>query len=621
MATAIHSDLQQESPPVESRRHGIWQHALTPGGVIGTAAGLALFIGLALWIRAGFNSGFESPDDLTYEVKRGDLTISFTERGNVRALKSAQVISQLQGMSSIVSVVPEGTFVKEGDLLVELDSSELTQYLNQQEIQVESAYAAQVQAHEEMEIQKSQMQSDLNAARLDLELAELDLKKYEEGDWLIALEKAKADIYIASEELERARNKFEWTKKLADRGYVTGTELIADELAMKKFEVQKRQAEGNLKVLENYTHQKDLKQYRSKMEQAKMALDRTNRKANATLAKAEADLKAKEKTYVLSQNRLNKLKDQLAKTKIFASQDGMVVYHDERWGRDDKLVEQGAQVRENQHLIDLPDISTMAVNVQVHESRIDQVEIGTPAFVSIDAYPNLNLRGKVTKIGLLPDNVNRWLNPDLKVYRTEITLDDSEAVKLLRPGMSAMVELVTAKLSNVVYVPVQSVTTIDGVQHCLVYEDGKFGPRKVTGGLYNEAFIEIKEGLQEGEVIQLNAPSPEGARNPAAEISENEIPALTKDSLDEKVRSRKEKERKERGNEDRGDGPPVAEGQPRGRGIALENESAPQPASFRPAGRPGADPESRPKSPPQEKRGGGPERLKPAGEAKVDKAS
>ncbi len=56
--------------------------------------------------------------ELTYKVSRGDLVVSFTERGSVMAAKSEQIFCMVEGRSTIVSIVPEGTFVKKGDVLV-----------------------------------------------------------------------------------------------------------------------------------------------------------------------------------------------------------------------------------------------------------------------------------------------------------------------------------------------------------------------------------------------------------------------------------------------------------------------------------------------------------------------
>ncbi len=465
---------------------------------------------------------------LTYLVKKGDLRISFMERGNVKSAKSVPIYSRLESEHTIVSLVPEGSNVKEGDVLVELDASELTQQMNQQQIVVDTAAADYLQAEEMLEIQRSLCESDIQKAELDRTLSELDLQRYEseQGEYALSIMKAQADVTIGEQELKRAQNTLEWTDKLAEKGYVSGTELIADRLAEKKATIQLEQALGSLKLLKDFTHKKDQAKYDAAFNEAKSAFGRAQRKSRATLAQYEAAKRGKDSTLNLSKKRLAKISDQLEKATIRAPQDGMVVYPNVEPWRRERMIMAGSQVHENQLLMNLPDVSAMAVDVQVHESWVDQVKEGLPALVSIDAVPNLGLKGNVSKVGLLPDSVNRWLNPDLKVYATEITIDDSPDVKLLRPGMSAKVEILIAVLNGVLFVPVQSVSTIDKQQVCYALEGSELVPRTVKCGKFNDSFIEILSGLKEGDVIQLNAPAPKGTKN---RESEKEMEALAKE--------------------------------------------------------------------------------------------
>ena len=80
-------------------------------------------------------------------------------------------------------------------------------------------------------------------------------------------------------------------------------------------------------------------------------------------------------------------------------------------------------MRERQVLLTIPDTTVMAVRVQVHESFVKKVKPGQPARIRVDAYPNEQLTGEVYRIAVLPDAQNRWLNPDLKVYSTNIHID------------------------------------------------------------------------------------------------------------------------------------------------------------------------------------------------------
>lgn len=134
------------------------------------------------------------------------------------------------------------------------------------------------------------------------------------------------------------------------------------------------------------------------------------------------------------------------------------------------------------------------------------------------------LDGEVTQVGVLPDSRNRWMNPDMKVYLTTITIKGTN--DWLKPGMSAKVEVFASCLSNVVYVPVQAVSPLEGKQVCYVANGGPPECRQVEVGEFNDEFIEIKGGLKEGERVLLRAaetqtpakteepPPPEGKKAP-----------------------------------------------------------------------------------------------------------
>src|SRR5438094_2020879 len=106
---------------------------------------------------------------------------------------------------------------------------------------------------------------------------------------------------------------------------------------------------------------------------------------------------------------------------------GLVVYGGSRddmvyYGGEERIRE-GATVRERQAIITIPDMTRMAVNVKNHESYIKKVKKGQKARITVDAFPDTTLTGEVTKVGVLPDSANRWMNPDMKVYLTTIAID------------------------------------------------------------------------------------------------------------------------------------------------------------------------------------------------------
>jgi HlyD family secretion protein len=145
----------------------------------------------------------------------------------------------------------------------------------------------------------------------------------------------------------------------------------------------------------------------------------------------------------------------------------------------------------------------MSVRVKIHESYIKKVKKGQKARITVDAFPDKVLDGEVTQVGVLPDSQNMWMNPDLKVYLTTVTIQGTN--DWLKPGMSAKVEVFVSRLPDVVYVPVQAVSPVDGKQVCYLANGRKSEQRVVEVGEFNDEFIEIKNGVKEGDKVLLRA--------------------------------------------------------------------------------------------------------------------
>jgi HlyD family secretion protein len=164
----------------------------------------------------------------------------------------------------------------------------------------------------------------------------------------------------------------------------------------------------------------------------------------------------------------------------------------------------GETAVERQELIYIPLDTGMIVEMMVPEASLNKLEIGMPANVKVDAFPDKVFKGKLAKIGILPDGQSAQLNPDLKMYKCELECDFSDVV--IRPGMSCDVELVKETYENAIYCPMQCVTRLE--KHPVVYvQKGRdWEPRPVEIGLDNNRMIHIISGVEPGEVIMMAPP-------------------------------------------------------------------------------------------------------------------
>lgn len=457
-------------------------------------------------------------------------------------------------------------------VLVELDSKEMLDSLTERELSYQRAMADFTQAREEYEIQRTQNQSDISKAEMAAKFGLLDFEKYlgakaageirtltkaeekvlsdpepleiggpgepgevvEEAEIVTTLSaninfsdyadsallgdgqaqqqlrKTDDDYVLAQQELEASRSQLEGTKRLFEKEFVTRLELEKDELELQRAEIKLASAETARDLYKRYEFPKEAEKLFSDYVEALRGLERARRSADAKMAQAEAKLNAAEAQYELQTRKKAELEDQITKCVMRATQTGLVVYGDggnDYWRNDDRI-EEGAFVRERQAIITIPDTSVMTVELKVHESQVKSVRIGQRAVVRLDAYPDRPLEGEVTKIAVLPDSQNRWMNPDLKVYNTTVRINGSH--DWLKPGMTAEAEVFIKTLENVVYMPIQAVNPVDDGHVCYVQTATGSEMRKIVVGEFNDTFIEIVSGVNVGDRVLLRAPEAGG---------------------------------------------------------------------------------------------------------------
>jgi HlyD family secretion protein len=518
------------------------------------AAGIVLAGGLLAGSILGWGSIGSKPDGTEmraiYTVQRRDLTISVIQAGEVQARSYTDYVCEVEGRPSIVEIVREGTYISpedvaKGRVLVQLDTSELQEYYTKQKITFAAAAADFTGAKEALAIQQNQSESDVHAALLAVKFARMDIAKHlseELADDLIKRAKdspgqaeqllvdfvkelikdpgsskwggaalqakrvLESKIKLAKGMLKRDDNRLRGTKRLHDKEYVATSELESDELARQRSEIDVQQAETALALFMRYDLPKEIEKLFSDHQEAKRALDRTRASVRSKMAQDQAKLDSAKSTYDLQKERREKLETQLAACTIRATTPGLVIYSTSMnyEARERDPIEIGDIVHKGQKMLTIPSSSEVAGVVRVHESWIEKVHPGLPVRVTADPFPDSVFSGSVETVSPLPDAQSRWANTGLKVYTTHVSIDGRDHV--LRPGMSAKMEIVIDELEDVLCVPLQAVANMNGSKMCYLVTPAGLEGKVVETGQYNDSFVEITSGLSEGEVVSLIPP-------------------------------------------------------------------------------------------------------------------
>ncbi|OQC28366.1 MAG: macrolide transporter subunit MacA [Verrucomicrobia bacterium ADurb.Bin070] len=484
----------------------------------------ALAVTAWLLTRKGGTSGEQVP---VFAVQRGPLTIAVTSGGSIQSRDKVVISSELEGNNTVIWVINEGVTVQPGDLLLEFDASDLVEKRNEQEIAVANAEANLIIAEEKLGITEGDCEAALLDREVDQMLANMALEKYQKGDYPQQVRQYEADIALADEELKRADEKLEWSERLAKEGFLTRTELQADDLALQRKKLDLEMSMTKMNVLTNYTVLQQRSTLESSRRKAERALARVKWQNKASLRQVETEVNARTRERDRATNRLEELNFQISKSKIYAPTNGMILYAStvqiasRKWWI--KPLEVGSMAVERQELIYIPLESGMVVEVMIPEASLNKIDTGMPARVKIDAFPGRVFDGRLVKIGILPDGQSAQLNPDLKLYKCEIECDFKDVT--IRPGMSCDVELIKEAYEDALYVPVQCVVRVEGVPRVYVNDDGEWVPRIVRVGLDNNRMIHVLEGVRAGEEVMLAPPVKEQKQEETKEIERPKEPA------------------------------------------------------------------------------------------------
>jgi HlyD family secretion protein len=465
----------------------------------------AALLGTAAWSYTRTRTS-ASETILTYTVAPGHMDIALKLAGEFKAMRNVEIRNEVDGVSTIVFIVPEGKVVEQGEELVRLASDTIKDRVEDARIRVENAKAASINSQASLTIQEKQNESDINGAETNAKLTQLEFDQFDKGDGVVELATRQTSLANAKTDLERKTEDLKSAQELSSEGFVSNNDVLDAQISERDSRNKLDTAKMGLEVWNKYAEPKQRQTLQRKRDEALRELERVKIKAEAAILLKQADVRAKEATLRVESTRLANLEKQLANTVIKAPKSGMVVYQSSTGSSsyNQGPIEEGAQVRQNQILIQLPDTGKMLVEVRIAEQMTDRIKPGLPCYVTVDALPGKALTGKIDKISPMPDNSNRWMNPNLKEYPTQIVLDSSPAG--LKPSMSAKVEIQIASLDDVLAVPLQAVYTGGGESYVFVGDAARYERRTVKVGLSSSDSMQILEGLKAGETVLLSRP-------------------------------------------------------------------------------------------------------------------
>jgi RND family efflux transporter MFP subunit len=429
---------------------------------------IKVIIVLALLISAGvtwklvFGKPKETDGLVSATVERRDLTQIISATGSVTAQTGAQVNIGSQITGRIKHLYADvGSKVQAGQVIAELDLPDL-----------------------EAQVQQSQASLSANRSRLVEELSGVNLQ---ETQTRTAIDQAQASVSAAEAGFNQAQANADNSaanlarvQQLFDKGYISAAE------------VDSAKAQAKVDAAQVVSAQEQIKQAQASLSAAK-AGSAQNRIKQQQVATARA-------TVAQSQAGLAYQQAQMDKAFIRTPISGTVLQLAQQEG---ETIAAGLSAPT---VIIVADLTRLQVDAFVDETDIGRVKLGQRAEVTVDAYPDRPFSGRVEKIAS-----SATLQENVVTYNVTIALSDPG--ELLKPDMTASVNITVEKREKVLAVPVDAVKqSAQGTTVTVMEQQGKQTPIykvvPVEVGISDEQYTEITRGLQEGQVVVLSGEVP-----------------------------------------------------------------------------------------------------------------
>lgn len=445
-------------------------------------------------------------------VARQDIHVVVFSEGELVAKNQVDVVSIIEHRDdpTIESVIEEGVMVEPGDWLYTLSAPAVEADFEELESRVQQQEADVVEAQRNLDIEQDSAKSAESQARLTLELAELDHRRWEEGtvpqrerELQLALEKAER-------ELEQAQREVVFSQELFDQGHLSQSELESDQIRLIEAENALQTAQLDMRVYNEFEKVKEETRLLSDIEQAEAELSRIIRKNENQLELLNARVANEENQLAQLLVRQQRAQRYIDAMEMHAPSSGLVIYGStvatHGWERRNPI-RQGARIWGGRRVLLITDTSQMVANLRVHEAYISQVSKGQTVNVEITARPGVVIEAVVIE-KKNSANQDGGGNPNVSEYLVLVELpagvDDD-----LRPGMKCKGGIEIRVIPNVLAVSIQAVHT-EGDEH-FVYvpaPGGKVRRQVVEIGGANDTYVEIVSGLSEDDRVLLRNPEP-----------------------------------------------------------------------------------------------------------------
>jgi len=415
-------------------------------------------------------------------------------------------LDSYRGELSVVDVIPHGSFVNEGDVILRLDTTGIDERIAADAMALERAQMGLRHAEEGERLRAEADAEALARAETAAARAAKRLRGYREFEKGFEDESERMSIQAREYRLEDQKDELDQLEKMYQEDeLVDATEEIVLKRSRRSFaqaqqgrDLSERRRKYNKEWYDAWREEDLVREAETKAAD----LDRTKLKQAMAREKAESDLA--EKRYQLQKQleKFDELKKDREKFTVHSPRRGILLHgaaEDAPWGR----LEKGSQLKNKAVFATVADPKQLQVVTNIPEADILKIKSGTAVEVKPDAAKDVKLLGRI-EVEYLPSKGN--------VFKATVQLPEADL--RIRPGFTCKASVILEEARDAVIVPKTALIDRDGamVVRCAKTAAGPFEERQVVTGISDDENVVIREGVAEGDYVAVEAAGKSGKR-------------------------------------------------------------------------------------------------------------
>jgi len=457
-------------------------------------------------------------EDLTAKVTQEELPIQVELAGVFVAEDKDEIRmepEEYRGDLIVTYLLKEGSPVAKGDILMKFDEDSLTRALDDAKNEVTDADVELTKASSSQRAFEVEQTASLKRLGKELEMAQLALEashdKAKTED-----EKKQRGIDAALERLADGKVDYKQLIELyEERELHTATENILIEREKRKIRDLERGIEDTKAEVEHwkkFERNTDIDEKQLDVEKKQAELEKTRIQYEGDLAEKTAAVKKSQRTLDKKSKEVTDLDADSSGLHVISPRDGVVFYG--RTGNDmpagmvvfggrNNEMRVGGRVRTHEVLMTIAAMENLSIRMRVLENDIQYMKAGLEISVWPDAFPNLELAGKLTEVDQIASREGFF--SEVREFTVKGRYDGVH--NELRSGMNCRVTVHADSVPDAVQVPVVSIFEDEGDHYCFVKDGPSARKQKVEIGATNGKMVQIVQGLKPDEVVYLYDPN------------------------------------------------------------------------------------------------------------------